>query len=877
MRQTASASSRAHRPRNGLSRPLSFAVVLLAIALGSVYSDWLQRADLLIYDTHQQFQSRPAPDDIIIIGVDEYSLSRLGRWPWPRRIHAQLINTLTNVGVKAIVPDIIFAEPDSHDPEGDQLLVQAIQRNGTVVLPVLFEQRYVGGQLIETLPLPELIAAAHNLGHVHVELDTDGITRSVYLKEGVGSAYWSHLSVALLALVDTAPSPLPGTLNPFPNVRAPNVLQRDHHVMIPYAGPPGHFQQVSYARLFEEPELQKKLKGKIVFIGATAFGLGDLLPTPVSALNHPMAGVEILANVFEALRQGLVIEPVTLNTRLLISALIALLPALLFPRLSPRAALLMSGALLVGTLLLSSLLLVQLHLWFPPAAPLLALILAYPLWSWRRLEYANQFLSQELKRLHEEPALLPSRSKDTEAVMTFVKNIMPIEAWTLYRGRSHYIVHWGRRLVLPSNPLDKRSTEAWYPVPPDSQAWWLGIAMHDGHLVSEHERNLVLNVVMPFIDEATPAPASAIELFEERVMQVQQAERRIRAMRRFLDDSFNQMADGILVINNLGQLTFVNAKALNYLNANVRFQPRQETSVMPLLGAIDIEGPEQWPQLLAQALLHASPTQSNGRTSTGLDLLIQLNPLCLEQQQVNGVIINLSDISHIRAGERQRLETFSFLSHDLRAPLASMLALVNMTKSREEYHVCEEFFKRIESYANRTLNLAEDFLQISQLEHMVDLQFETVDIGMIAANAIDAVWDHSSNKNIRIVDEISEEPVYIRGDPSLLERALLNLLNNAVKYSETGTTIHVAIHVENDTVTCSVRDEGFGISKAAIDKIFDRHFRAVPPNHTDIPGLGLGLSFVKSVMEKHNGSIEVESKEGEGSTFYVRLALCTPG
>ena len=873
MWQTVPPASHTRWAPNDLSRHVFFAVALLAVALGSVYSDWLLRADLLIYDTHQRLQSRPAPDDVVIVAVDEYSLAQLGRWPWPRRTHAQLLDALTDAGAKAVVLDIIFAEPDLFDPDGDQLLAQAIQRNGNVILPVLFEQRYAGGQLIETLPLPDLIVAAHSLGHAHVELDADGITRSVYLKEGVGSAYWPHLSVSLLALLGPLPSLLPGDLNPSPGTVVPSVQQRDHRVMVPYTGPPGHFSQISYSTLMSDPARQKELNDKIVFIGATAFGLGDLLPTPVSALNHPMAGVEINANVFDALRQGLTIEPVSLETRLLVSALIALLPALLFPRLSPRVALLTSGALFVGTLLLSSLLLVQYQIWLPPAAPLLALVLAYPLWSWRRLEYANQFLDQELKRLREEPGLLPSQSADSETVMAFVKNIVPVKAWTLYRGRTRYITHWGRRLVLPTNPMDKQSMDMWRPVQAVKQDWWLGVAMVDGRPVEEHERALILNAVMPFIENAAPAPASIIELFEERVMQVQQAEKCIRAMRHFLDDSLNQMADGILVINTLGQLIFVNAKALSYLNIDAHPQTLRETPVMPLFDAISIDGADLWPQLFSRALLHASPTQTNGRTSAGLDLLIQLTPLCLEQQHINGVIINLSDISHIRANERQRLETFGFLSHDLRAPLTSMLALVDMAKDREENSVCEEFLERIDMYAKRTLNLTEDFLQVSQLEHAVDLKFEVVDIGTIVANAIDAVWDHSSKKNIRIVDNIPEEPVYVKGDPSLLERALLNLLNNAIKYSDENTRVNVAIRLENGRVACSVQDEGFGIPETALDKIFDRHFRFASHNHADIPGSGLGLSFVKSVMEKHNASIDVKSKEGEGSTFSIRLPL----
>lgn len=874
-------SNLVRRSHQDLSRHFFFAVALLAITFVSIYSDWLQRADLLVYDTHHRFWSREAPDDVVIVAVDEYSLSQMGRWPWGRRVHAELIDKLNSVGVKAIVMDIIFAEPDAYDPEGDGLLIQSVQRNNNVVLPVLFEQRYVGGQLIETLPLPGLINGAHALGHAHVELDADGITRGAYLKEGVGDAYWQHLSLSLLGLLGLK-ADIPFVINTTAGNEAipnPNMLLRDHYVMTPYAGPPGHFNTISYARLMNEPELLTGLKNKIVFVGATATGLGDLLPTPVSALHHPMAGVEINANVFDAVRQGIIIQPVSLKTHLLVGALIVLLPVLLFPRLSPRNALLMSGGLILGTMMMTSVLLIQSSLWFPPAAVLMVLILAYPLWSWQRLEYANQFLSQELKRLQEEAELLPRQSQDVDVVMAFVKNIMQVEAWTLYHN-AQYVAHWGRCMDLPAD-ISKKFFESncWFYLEPDKQNWCLGVSMEDGRAPTDYERAMIGDVVKPYMARLTHSAASSIELFEERVMQVQQAEARIQAMRRFLDDSFNQMADGIVVINNSGQLIFINAMAINYLGVEADAQAEYQQSVFSLLDGIEIEGTESWPRLLNSVLLYACSEQANGQTQNGRDLLIQLNPLSLEPhtsntQHINGVIINLSDISRIRANERQRIETFSFLSHDLRAPLTSMLALVELARNNE---IDALLLERIEMYANRTLNLTEDFLQLSQLEHKEDIPFELVDMGMVVANAIDSVWDFSAAKNIRFKDAIPEEPLYVNGDPGLLERMLLNLLNNAVKYSPENSNAKVIVSAENEYVHCCVQDAGFGIPKEALPNIFNRYYRVNTPDHAEAQGSGLGLCFVKTVVDKHGGIIDVQSCVGEGTLFSVYLPKADAG
>ncbi len=852
-----------------LSHHLVFAVALVVITAGSVYSDWLIRLDLLIHDAEQQLHIRPPPDDIVIVGVDEYSLSRLGRWPWPRELHARLLDRLTEAGARAVVLDIIFAEPNLADREGDRVLAAAIARNGRVFLPVVFEQRYNGGQLIETLPLPEFIAGARAIGHAHVELDIDGITRSVYLREGLGDAYWPHLSVALLDDLGGLPDPLPGSRNGYAGPPRVDTLRRDNHVLIPYAGPPGHFHQISFAKVLGDEATARSLEGKIVFIGATASGLGDLLPTPVSALSHPMSGVEINANIFDALRSGLIVDPLSATERMALSLAIVLLPVVLFPRLSPRSALLMSAALLVGTLALSSLLLARFHIWFPPAAALLGLVVAYPLWSWRRLEYANRFLSQELQRLDNEPGLQPAREFDLESAMAFARQLVPVTAWSLYHTPDHLVAHWQRPLPYPKRESAPPGNQSWHPIQRDRHTWWLGVELRHEREPEPQELALLLDIVLPLIEQRTPPSTTAIELFEERIMKVQQAEQRLRAMRRFLDDALNQMANGVVVVDNLGRITFINGRALDYLDL-----PRSEAlggPALALLDTIDIEGPGHWPRLLERALLHNEPAQAQGMSAGGVDLMIQLSPLCLEGRHVNGVIVNLADISHLRAIERQRLETFSFLSHDLRAPLTSILALVEVTRQQGEEALDPALLERIENYVRRTLTLTEDFLQLSQLEHMVELDFRTVDLALVAANAIDAVWDLSSARDIEIVDELPEEPVYVRGDPNLLERALLNLLSNAIKYSPEGSAVTVTLVTEGGWAECQVRDRGFGIPPQLREKIFDRYFRIEEGAHAGSSGSGLGLSFVKSVVERHGGSIRVESEPGRGSCFCLRL------
>jgi CHASE2 domain-containing sensor protein len=143
------------------------AIILLALSLLIHSTGLFSRVDNVLFDLGQKMHQQPAPDDIIIVGIDETSLSRLGRWPWPRTVHAQLIDRLKQEGAVVIGLDIIFAEPDLQDENADSLLSESIRKAGNVVLPVLIESTRVNGQVIETLPLPTYADNAADIGRVH--------------------------------------------------------------------------------------------------------------------------------------------------------------------------------------------------------------------------------------------------------------------------------------------------------------------------------------------------------------------------------------------------------------------------------------------------------------------------------------------------------------------------------------------------------------------------------------------------------------------------------------------------------------------------------------------------------------------------------------
>ena len=379
----------------GRSERVWLATVLLAIALTLAATDVLQRGDNMLYDLDLRLlPSSPSPS-IVVVAIDEESLSTFGHWPWPRRLHAQLIDRLTRAGAKVVGMDILFAEPDPFDPGGDALLAQAIRSHGRVVLPVAPAIQH-GARLGIAQPIRPLNDVA-KIGHADVELDADGIVRSVYLRAGINRPQWPALALAMLELGEPQrAAQLTAERRATAVTDGANHWVRDHRHLIRFVGPPGTIPHVSFARVVQsDPAALEALRDRYVLVGVTAAGVGQALVTPVSGMAKPMPGVELNANVLASLSRGATVVPVAHGISILLTALLALLPALVYPRLRARAALAGFGALLLGSLAASFGLLHLAQLWFGPAAALAAIAVSYPLWSWRRLDAAMSALSAE--------------------------------------------------------------------------------------------------------------------------------------------------------------------------------------------------------------------------------------------------------------------------------------------------------------------------------------------------------------------------------------------------------------------------------------------------------------------------------------------------
>ena len=380
---------------------LMVTLLCAALALLATWFGWGWRIDQTGYDAAMSMATHEIDDDITIVAIDDPSLAEIGRWPWRRSVHAALLERLAEAGAKVVALDIILNEPNPDDPAADRVLARAIRDSGNVVLPVVQASR--GNRITgEALPAPAFRASAAALGHIHVELDPDGIARSVYLWEGFGTPRYPQLALATLQQADPA-----SAARYAPPVNGAGATwHRSDWLRIPFSGPPGSYRHVSYADVLRGDVDPAVLRDKVVFVGATAMGMADSVPTPTSGFNRPMPGVEVNATVYSALRRGdgVHMMPLPLAGALAAAIVVGLMVIML--RSTPRGALLIAFLASAGTLVLSASLLHSAQWWFPPFGAILGCVLCYPLWSWRRLEAAQRHLDDQLEILHRDAGML---------------------------------------------------------------------------------------------------------------------------------------------------------------------------------------------------------------------------------------------------------------------------------------------------------------------------------------------------------------------------------------------------------------------------------------------------------------------------------------
>ncbi|MCA8154265.1 sensor histidine kinase [Burkholderia contaminans] len=224
--------------------------------------------------------------------------------------------------------------------------------------------------------------------------------------------------------------------------------------------------------------------------------------------------------------------------------------------------------------------------------------------------------------------------------------------------------------------------------------------------------------------------------------------------------------------------------------------------------------------------------------------------------------------------ERQRNDMLTLFSHDMRAPLTSVIVLVDAPAACPPDCTLRERLHEIGGLARHTLAMADGFAQVSRAE-AGEYASELVNVAYLMNQARDEIWPRARDKHIAIDDVPPCDDALVRGDPALLSRALVHLLGNAVEYSAAHTRVECSVELADDgaSVCCVIRDYGYGIAAEDQARLFERYRRFRLPGQPDTKGVGLGMAFAKAVVHRHRGDIHVRSAPWQGTTVTLTLPV----
>jgi signal transduction histidine kinase len=224
--------------------------------------------------------------------------------------------------------------------------------------------------------------------------------------------------------------------------------------------------------------------------------------------------------------------------------------------------------------------------------------------------------------------------------------------------------------------------------------------------------------------------------------------------------------------------------------------------------------------------------------------------------------------------ERRKDEFISMTSHELKTPVTSLKGFTNVLQRRIIKQGDEQtlhYLARMDVQLNKLTKLISDLLDISRMQSgKLDLQIEPFDLDTFIHETVEnlqaAILTH------RLLIE-GRADARIAGDKDRLEQVFINLITNAVKYSPSAEKVIVRVSRDSEQAIISVQDFGMGIAEAHHQKIFESFYQVTDPEEKTFPGLGIGLHIAHEIVERHSGRIWVESRKGEGATFFVSLPL----
>jgi two-component system phosphate regulon sensor histidine kinase PhoR len=336
------------------------------------------------------------------------------------------------------------------------------------------------------------------------------------------------------------------------------------------------------------------------------------------------------------------------------------------------------------------------------------------------------------------------------------------------------------------------------------------------------------------------------------------------------------MAEGVLVVDERGRILVANDALRQLL-----FLPRNVANRTPL----EIIRNAELEEAIRKVIQEGNSTSFELNLPLPLGKTFEVNVVgilpSLEERErgdegIRGAIAVFHDITRLKELEKVRQDFVANVSHELRTPLTTIKGYTEtLLEGALKEEVALQFLQVIQKHADRLTKIVEDLLTLSKIESKeFYLKWERLPLSELIDDVLDFVKEAAEKKKISISRSIIPPSLEVMGDRSYLEQVFINLLDNGIKYShETGEISISALEEGQREIRVVIKDNGIGIPKEDLSRIFERFYRVDKGRSQELGGTGLGLSIVKHIIQAHGGRAWAESKLGEGSTFYFTLPI----
>ena len=337
---------------------------------------------------------------------------------------------------------------------------------------------------------------------------------------------------------------------------------------------------------------------------------------------------------------------------------------------------------------------------------------------------------------------------------------------------------------------------------------------------------------------------------EDRVLQSE-------AVQHWLFAALDESSDAIVVVDRIGREVVRNSVARRFAGARTGEVLAEEAISELVQDALTGHSSER------ELQLYGPPRQ-----------VLQLRAFPLRRDgEIVGAVAFTRDISEARRVESVRRDFVANVSHELKTPIGALGLLAETMAATDDVAVVQRLSERVVREADRLARIVDDLLDLSTIEAQEAPTRGPMPVRLLLSDCVDAVQGAAEMAQVPLIVGPEPPDVEIFCDPRQVSSALVNLLDNAIKYSGPGQSVEIGACVADDRVAFMVRDHGIGIPTRDLERIFERFYRVDKARGRDTGGTGLGLSIVRHVAQAHGGEVTVQSREGEGSTFTLSLPI----